>query len=149
MSSGLLKRSYRLIFLLLGLWLFFDLTCHLGAEIFWFNEVGYLREFLLRLLTQLGVWAVVFLTSVGFLLGNFLIAARLKYPLGGQGDETIQNGLRPAALTKWTAPRCANKVQNLKIPTPHLRTQNSGLELRSLLPIVIALSALAGFVLIY
>ncbi|NJM71216.1 MAG: COG1615 family transporter, partial [Scytonema sp. RU_4_4] len=87
MTSGLLKRSYRLIFLLLGMWLFLDLTCHLGAEIFWFGEVGYLREFLLRLLTQLGVWALVFFTSVGFLLSNFLVASRLKYPPGGQGDK--------------------------------------------------------------
>jgi hypothetical protein len=127
MSGGLLKRSYRLIFLLLGLWLFFDLASHLAAEIFWFGEVGYLREFLLRLLTQLGVWVLVFFTSVGFLFSNFLVAARLKYPLGGQGDK----GTR----------RTRGQGEIL--------TSHSGLGLRSLLPIVIGLSALAGFVLIY
>ncbi|NMF61879.1 UPF0182 family protein [Brasilonema octagenarum] len=105
MVGVLFKQGYRLIILLLGLWLFFNLTCHLGAEIFWFSEVGYLREFLLRLLTQLIVWAVVFFTSVGFLFSNFIVTSRLKYSPSRQRDETIQNGLRPAALTKF-------KIQN-------------------------------------
>ncbi|QDL07619.1 hypothetical protein DP113_06620 [Brasilonema octagenarum UFV-E1] len=142
MVGVLFKQGYRLIIVLLGLWLFFNLTCHLGAEIFWFSEVGYLREFLLRLLTQLIVWAVVFFTSVGFLFSNFLVTSRLKYSPSRQRDETIQNGLRPAALTKFQIP-------NLKIPTSHLATEKSQLGLRLLLPVVITLSTSAGLVFIY
>lgn len=33
------KRYFRLVVLLLGLWLIFDLVSRLGAEIFWFQEV--------------------------------------------------------------------------------------------------------------
>ncbi|KAB8333353.1 UPF0182 family protein [Scytonema tolypothrichoides VB-61278] len=143
MVGNLFKRKYRLIILLLGLWLFFDLTCHLRAEIFWFSEVGYLREFLLRLLTQLIVWAVVFFTSVGFLFSNFLVTSRLKYSPSRQADETIQNRLALQAL------RHNLNIQNLKSPTSHLATQDSELRLRLLLPVVITLSALAGLVFIF
>ncbi|NMG21562.1 UPF0182 family protein [Brasilonema bromeliae] len=143
MVDGLFKRGSRLIILLLGLWLFFDLTCHLRAEIFWFSEVGYLREFLLRLLTQLIVWAVVFFTSVGFLFSNFLVTSRLKYSPSRQGDGTIPNS-KYVLRTRY-----ANKVQNLKSPTSHLATQDSELGLRLLLPVVITLSALAGLVFIF
>ncbi len=73
-----LKKFYRLILVLLGLWPLFDLASHLAAEVLWFDEVGYLPEFWLRLKTQLGLWAIAFFTSSGFLLGNLATASRLK-----------------------------------------------------------------------
>lgn len=74
-----MNRIFRPVVLLLGLWLFFDLASHLAAEILWFQEVGYLSAFLLRLNTQLGLWVIAFFTSASFLFGNIAVANRLKY----------------------------------------------------------------------
>lgn len=74
-----MNRIFRPVVLLLGLWLFLDLASHLAAEILWFQEVGYLSAFLLRLNTQLGLWAIAFFTSASFLFGNIAVANRLKY----------------------------------------------------------------------
>ncbi|MCV3213093.1 UPF0182 family protein, partial [Plectonema radiosum NIES-515] len=71
-----MKRTFRVFVLLLGLWLLFDLASHLAAEILWFDEVGYLQVFWLRLLSQLGLWVLAFFTSAGFLLFNLAIANR-------------------------------------------------------------------------
>ena len=46
------KWCFRLFIVFLGLWLLLDLVSRLGAEIFWFQEVGYLQVFLLRVVTQ-------------------------------------------------------------------------------------------------
>lgn len=92
------NRVFRLVVLLLGLWLFFDLASHLMAEVLWFQELGYLPAFLLRLKTQLGLWAIGFFTSAGFLLGNLAIAHRFRYPklqASETGDESTKKlGLR-------------------------------------------------------
>ena len=64
--------------LLLGLWFGFDLLSHLIAESFWFQEVGYLRVFWLRLGTQAAIWTIVTLCSAWFLLSNLAHADRLK-----------------------------------------------------------------------
>jgi len=79
------KKFYRLIVVLLGLWPLLDLASHLAAEVLWFDEVGYLPELLLRLKTQLGLGAIAFFTSSGFLLGNLATASRLK-KRGGLAD---------------------------------------------------------------
>lgn len=75
------NRIFRLVVLLLGLWLCFDIASHLAAEFLWFQELGYLPAFLLRLKTQLGLWAIAFFASAGFLLGNLALANLLKYPI--------------------------------------------------------------------
>ena len=64
--------------LLLGLWFGFDWLSHLFAENFWFQEVGYLRVFWLRLGTQAAIWTIVTLGSAWFLLSNLAQADRLK-----------------------------------------------------------------------
>ena len=74
------NKNLRTLVLLLGCWLLFDVASHLTGEIFWFTEVAYLGEFLWRSFTQLGLWAIAFLTSVGFLFGNIAIANRFQYP---------------------------------------------------------------------
>ncbi|MBD2605400.1 UPF0182 family protein, partial [Scytonema hofmannii FACHB-248] len=71
-----MKRTFKVFVLLLGLWLLFDLASQLAAEILWFDEVGYLQVFWLRLLSQLGLCAIAFFTSAGFLLFNLAIANR-------------------------------------------------------------------------
>src|SRR4028118_2169899 len=71
--------TFRIVTLLLGVGLAWDLLSHLVAEVLWFNEVGYLSVFLRRLQTQLGLWIVVCTVSAGFLLGNLFLANRLKH----------------------------------------------------------------------
>jgi len=119
MSASFLTRIYRLIVLLFGLWLGFDLASRLTAEYIWFQEVGYLSVFLLRLKTQAGLWAIAFFTSSGYLLGNLALAHRLKYP----------------------------KPQVRQIPP--IQQYPSALNLRWLLPIVAALSIFVWLILIY
>ena len=146
MADVLFKRISRPIVLLLGLWLLFDLVSHLTAEILWFNKVGYLREFLLRLVTKLGLWAIAFFTSSSFLFGNLAIANRRKYPQARGGEGEIQN-------SKF-------KIQNnpyflsLSVPTTARAREPrsygaSGLKLRFLLPVVLGLTLLVGLILIY
>ncbi|MBR8839734.1 MAG: UPF0182 family protein [Stigonema ocellatum SAG 48.90 = DSM 106950] len=93
MVDKIFKQISRLILPLLGLWLFFDLASHLTAEILWFGEVGYLPEFLLRLKTQLGLGAIAFLVSSGFLLLHLALASRLKHP-SLQAKRGTRGGLR-------------------------------------------------------
>ncbi|MDF5714365.1 MAG: UPF0182 family protein [Rhizonema sp. NSF051] len=115
------KKFYRFIVLLFGLWLLFDLASHLAAEVLWFREVGYLPEFLLRLETQLGLWAIAFFTSASFLLGNLAIASRLQH--------SIQT-TSPLSGSSFTQTRQGASL----------------LSLRFLLPVLLGLSLLAGLV---
>ena len=129
MAKRLLSRRYRLIVLLLGLWLGLDLLSHLAAEVLWFQELGYLQPFLLRFEMQLGLWAIAFFTSACFLLGNLALAQRLKYPKQ-LNSETVRNESR--------------KVKSINAyPSPN------GFGWRWLLLLVLALSMLVGFILIY
>jgi len=74
------KRIFISIALLLGVWLSFDLLSHLVVEILWFQEVGYLSAFLLRLKTQVGLWAIASTVSAGFLVVNLAIARQFQHP---------------------------------------------------------------------
>jgi uncharacterized protein len=65
---------------LLGLGLLWDLAARLAANILWFAEVGYLAVFWWQLATQIGVGAIAFFVSGGYLLGNLGLAERWKYP---------------------------------------------------------------------
>ena len=72
------NQAFKLVVLLLGLWFGFDLLSHLMAESLWFQEVGYLRVFWLRLGTQAAIGTIVTLGSAWFLLRNLAQADRLK-----------------------------------------------------------------------
>lgn len=63
--------------ILIGLWLLWDLVAHLWVEILWFQEVGYLQVFLLRLTAQGLLWAIACSISASYLLGNLALARRL------------------------------------------------------------------------
>ena len=129
MAKGLLSRRYLLIVVLLGLWLGFDLLSHFVAEVLWFQELGYLQALLLRLTTQLGLWAIAFLTTACFLLGNLALAQRLKYP---------------KQLKFETVSHESSKVNSINdYPSPN------GLGWRWLLLIVLGLSMVVGFIVIY
>ncbi|PLZ95937.1 hypothetical protein CEN50_20675 [Fischerella thermalis CCMEE 5268] len=132
-----MNRIFRVITLVLGLWLLFELASRLVAEILWFDEVGYLQEFLLRLQTQIGLWAIAFLISISFLLGNLVIANRLKHPSGKMGR-------------RWERGNTESMDERFPASFARLPTSaSSTLKLRLLIPAVVGLSALAGVVLIY
>lgn len=71
---------FRLLTIFLGVWLFLDLLAHVGAEILWFENIGYLQMFLLRIVTMGGLWIFVAGISVAFCLGNLYLAYRHQYP---------------------------------------------------------------------
>jgi uncharacterized protein len=73
------QSAIRVLVPIAGLWFGLDLSARLGAELFWFQEVGYLKMYLLRLTTQGVLWIVTFALSLGYLLGNLGLAQRLKY----------------------------------------------------------------------
>jgi uncharacterized membrane protein (UPF0182 family) len=116
------KRCCRLLVLLPGLWLIFDLVSRLAAEIFWFQEVGYLQVFLLRLKTQGVLWAIAFGITACYLLGNLALAQRLKYP---KPQAVIAVG-----ASGWTS-------------------RPEGIRLRWLLPLVLGLNLLIGLMLFH
>lgn len=120
-----MKRIFPVTSVLLGLWLILELASRLTAELLWFDEVGYLREFLLRLVTKLGLGAIAFFGSASFLLGNFAVANRLKHPQNYQ--------LHSSSSSAYLRSNIANSV----------------LTLRFLIPAILGLSALAGSIFIY
>ena len=130
------KKNYRIIYVLLGLWLIFDLVSHLAAESLWFAEVGYLQEFILRLLTQFGLWAIAFFASGCFLLANLTIATKFQHPKEGyQNKEVSSKG------SFFPSPTV------IKMPTPIV--YRYGFKLRWLLPTVLGLSILVAVIVIF
>ncbi|MCY7273514.1 MAG: UPF0182 family protein, partial [Phormidesmis sp. CAN_BIN44] len=73
------KHRLRLLIFCLGGWVLLDGVAHLGAEAFWFQEVGYLSVFLLRLTTQGVLWSGVTALTIGYFLTNLRLAHRHKY----------------------------------------------------------------------
>ncbi|MGQ4648794.1 UPF0182 family protein [Lyngbya aestuarii] len=155
MSRRLEKQIFRLITLLLGLWLTWDFLSYLVAEILWFNEVGYLPVFRLRLQTQIGTWTVVFILSAGFLLSNLFLANRLKYPKDISASlETRSN----ASLHKPDSALRSPGVGVLESTVSQVKTRPqanpshhtwAAFNLPSLLPLVLCLCVLVGIMLLH
>jgi uncharacterized membrane protein (UPF0182 family) len=82
MSMPRLSRtwSWRILVLLLGLWLFLDLSGYLSAESLWFQEVGYLEVFWVPIVTRGLLGAMAFSITAGLLWGNLYLAEALKHP---------------------------------------------------------------------
>ncbi|MBD2436647.1 UPF0182 family protein [Nostoc sp. FACHB-110] len=135
------KWCWRLLIVLLGLWFLLDLGSRLGAEIFWFHEVGYLSVFWLRLLTKGILWLVVTIISAVYLFGNLFLARRLKYPQSWKIDQVrLEEGGLQAEFKNLLSPQSAkfNDKQTTDQPT---------LQLRWLIPLVLILSLLIGLML--
>jgi uncharacterized protein len=133
------KWGFRLLIVFLGLLLLLDLGSRLGAEIFWFQEVGYLQVFLLRLVTRGILWVVVAGISAVYLLLNLALAQRLKYP---QSLKIEQAELK-SELTNFLSPDYSRRNK-----TPILAPQRfQSLKLRWLLPLTLVLSLLIGLML--
>jgi uncharacterized protein len=110
------------------LWLAIELIARLGAEMLWFEEVGYVPMYLLRLKTQGLLGMGIFSLTIIYLLGNLAIAQRLKSP-------------QPPRADRHQATR-----DRLEIDLPS-RTVARSMTLGRLLPLTIGLSLLMGVIL--
>ncbi|MEH1807373.1 UPF0182 family protein [Nostoc sp.] len=133
------KWGYRLLIGFFGLWLLLDLGSRLGAEIFWFREVGYLQAFLLRLVTRGILWVVVAGITAAYLLLNLALAQRLKYFQSVKIEQAEVN----SELTNFLSPNYLKRNE-----TQILRSQRfQAFRLRWLLPLTLILSLLIGLML--
>lgn len=133
----------RLLIIILGIGLFLDLVSRLGAEIFWFQNVGYLQVFLLRIVTRGGLWIVVAGVTAIFLLGNLSLAQQLKYPDSLKIKEVRrEEAAIDSDLQNFLSP---NYPKPDETQTPKSRTKS--LRLLWLLPIALVFSLLVGLML--
>ncbi|MEG4343347.1 UPF0182 family protein [Microcoleus sp. A003_D6] len=103
-----IKRISQLILLILGLWLVFELASRVAAEILWFQEVGYLQVFLLRLKSQGLLGVIPTAISVVFLMGNLALARRLQHPA-----ENVKSAVAGVLLA---SPRANKTGKNYELP---------------------------------
>ncbi len=133
MPRALSRKLYRIVLQLLGVWLAFDLIARLAAEVFWFDEIGYLSTWGTRLATQIGLWIFSFLITLIFLLFNLRVAKNAK-----------SLSRNPSFVSKRFLPRRWKKAK------PEIFTTSKyGFTLRLLLPVVIVLSLLGGIIVVY
>ncbi|MEH2054308.1 UPF0182 family protein [Nostoc sp.] len=133
------KWGFRLLIGFFGLLLLLNLGSRLGAEIFWFQEVGYLQAFLLRVMTGWFLWVVVAGITAAYLLLNLALAQRLKYPQSPK----IESAQLGSELTNFLSPDYRRRNE-ARILAPQ-RFQS--LRLRWLLPLTLVLSLLIGLIL--
>ncbi|MCW5317301.1 hypothetical protein GTQ43_26910 [Nostoc sp. KVJ3] len=130
------KWGFRLLIGFFGLWLLLDMGSHLGADIFWFQEVGYLQVFLMRVVTCGVLWVLVAGITATYLLLNLALAKRLKYP----PSLKIESAKLGSELTSFLSPNYPGCNE-----TPILAPQGfQPLKLRWLLPLTLVLSLLIG-----
>lgn len=120
------KRCFQVLTIAVAGGLLLDLTSRLGVEVLWFQEVHYLRDFLLRLQVRFVLWGVVALGSVVYLLGNLALAQRLS---------------RTAAEGILQDLRKNERLSASVVPPPFM-----ALKLQTLLPMVLGLGGLAGWI---
>ena len=96
------KRCWQIIGLLIGLWLGWGILAQIGAEIFWFQEVGYLQVLQLRLLAQAAVGITVSGITALYLLGNLEIARKFKY--SQQSKVSVGVKRSPTIKLNWLLP---------------------------------------------
>ncbi|MEO3705004.1 UPF0182 family protein [Trichormus azollae] len=134
------KWCFRVIITLLGLWLFWDIVSHLGAEIFWFQEVGYLQTFVLRLVTKGALWVGTVSVSFSYLFFNLALAQRWKYPQSLKTELVRNEETRLSKqLTKFLSPQYGTVYK-----PPHVETGYKEIRLRWLLPLTLGLSLFVG-----
>ncbi|BAY12753.1 UPF0182 family protein [Calothrix sp. NIES-2098] len=138
------KWCLRLLIVFLGLWLLLYVASRIAVEIFWFQEVGYLQVFLLRLVTRGGLWVAVVSISAAYLLGNLRLAQKLKYPRFLKIEQVRrEEAVFSSELRNFLSPRypISDRTQ-----TPNTR-HFIQLRLRWLLPLALGLSLLVGLML--
>ncbi|PZV13180.1 MAG: hypothetical protein DCF20_15985 [Pseudanabaena sp.] len=140
-TFNLSKRYYLWLLVgIAGLVLTSEIVARLGAEILWFQEMGYLPMYLLRLMVQIGLGSTVLAIALAYLFRNLRTAETLKY-----ADLPDDAERRQLKLQKRSSPnKQLNKQQAISsryIPT--------FLRLRWLLPLVLSLSLLICLLLIH
>jgi hypothetical protein len=151
------RRCYQSIAIAFGLWLILDIVARLGAEIFWFQEVGYLQVFSLRLLTQGLLWAIGFGITALYLLGNLVLAEWLVSDRT-KGVRSQESEVR--SISRTTQPPTTDQqlvISNYQLPTTSYQLPRTGakqyaptnyqLPLRLFLPLVLLLNLLVGLLL--
>ncbi|TAE60889.1 MAG: UPF0182 family protein [Nostocales cyanobacterium] len=137
-----LKWCFRFIILPLGLWVILDLVSRLGAETLWFQEVGYLQSFLVRITTQSILCLGVVIVSFSYLLGNLVLARRWKYPHSLKNEPArIENTGLSKEIAVFLSPQYAQNEQKKLIVG---ESKSKSIKLIWLLPITIGLSFLLG-----
>ncbi|MBK1986985.1 UPF0182 family protein [Sphaerospermopsis aphanizomenoides BCCUSP55] len=136
------KLYSKVIIAFLGLWLLLDVSSHLGAEIFWFQEVGYLQTLLVRLITQGALWVGVVSVSLIYLWGNLTLAQRYQYPqsLNSEPARSKEKSFS-SNLTKFLSPQYGKIAHNFE-----LKRGNREIKLIWLLPLTLGLSLLLGLI---
>ncbi|MHC0062719.1 UPF0182 family protein [Nostoc sp. UIC 10890] len=138
------KWGFRLLIGFLGLWLLLDLGSRVGAEILWFQEVGYLQVFLLRVVTRGVLWIVVAGITAAYLLLNLSLAQRLKYSQSLKIEEFRREEAKlTSELTNFLSPHNPRHNET-RILSPQ---RFKKLRLRGLLPLSFVLSLLIGLIL--
>ncbi|AKG21966.1 UPF0182 family protein [Calothrix sp. 336/3] len=132
LSQRFWYQGTRLILLLLGVWLLFDLVAHLTAEVLWFQEVGYLWEYVWRLGTQLGIWAIATGFSLFVLLSNLIIASHFSSP------QLLANCKKPAQI-----------LYSPSFPPLSSPKQTHGLSISLLLPTILGLTSFVALIVSY
>ncbi|MCC5597830.1 UPF0182 family protein [Nostoc favosum] len=138
------KWGFRLLIAFFGLWLLLDLSSRVGAEIFWFQEVGYLQVFLLRLVTRGVLWVVVAGITAAYLLLNLALAQRLKYSQSLKIEEVRREEAElTSELTNFLSPHYPRRNEARILAPQRLKK----MRLRGLLPLTLVLSLLIGLML--
>lgn len=145
LKAMLWQRCLQIFILFLGLWLLLDVFSHLGAEIFWFQEVGYLQPFILKLVTQGALCLGVVSISVTYLLGNLAIAQRWKYPQSLKSEPARSEEKRLGRELINFPSLKSSKVDKAS----QIDSEGRQMKLRWLLPLTLSLSVLMGLMVTY
>lgn len=98
------NRYWRSLVIILVLLLIVEIGARLGAEILWFQELGYLPMYLLRLGTQGILGVVVFTLTTVYLLWNLDLAQRLKSPHPSPDRQQVALYTRRPLALRWLLP---------------------------------------------
>lgn len=139
------NRGFQLLMILLGLAILLDIASRFGAEILWFQEVGYLSIFLLKFQVRLILWGVITGVTGTYLVANLLLAERFKYP-----HRPDDPGRSEDPRVFKHRPRLSEQIGSARVveyPTIAEPGSTRSLRLRWLLPLTLGLSLLAGLLL--
>lgn len=98
------NRYWRSLVIILVLLLIVEIGARLGGEILWFQELGYLPMYLLRLGTQGILGVVVFTMTTVYLLWNLALAQRLKSPHPSPDRQQVALYTRRPITLRWLLP---------------------------------------------
>ncbi|MCL6433676.1 MAG: UPF0182 family protein [Leptolyngbyaceae cyanobacterium HOT.MB2.61] len=138
------RRIPRLIVVFLGLLLVAWLGCRLIGEILWFQELGYLSAYWLRLQSKVVIWAIASSASLFFLLSNLNLAQQLKHRRlqisASQRAGKVSDRIRETGVWNFQRRPSAKSSVDFSPPTSYFLS----LPFRWLLPLALGLSLFLG-----